>query len=77
MSYRTRKILCVVVLVLWLPIYIAMALFLVDLIDRPGIVVETLIYVVLGVVWALPFKSLFKGIGRPDPAAPQKSDSTS
>ena len=77
MSYRTRKILCVVVLVLWLPIYIAMALFLVDLIDRPGIVVETLIYVVLGVVWALPFKSLFKGIGRPDPAEPQKPDSTS
>jgi len=28
-----------------------------------------LVWVVLGVVWALPLKAIFKGVGQPDPAA--------
>jgi hypothetical protein len=32
--------------------------------------VELAIYVGLGVIWALPFKAVFKGVGQPDPDAP-------
>ncbi|PIP96181.1 MAG: hypothetical protein COW75_11155 [Rhodobacterales bacterium CG18_big_fil_WC_8_21_14_2_50_71_9] len=31
--------------------------------------VELAIYVGLGVVWALPFRAVFLGVGRPDPDA--------
>ena len=34
---------------------------------RPGFLVELLIYVALGVLWALPFKFIFKGVGQADP----------
>ena len=33
--------------------------------------VELLVYVVLGFLWALPFKFIFKGVGQPDPDAPR------
>jgi len=33
--------------------------------------VELLIYLVLGILWALPFKRIFQGIGQADPAAAQ------
>ncbi|MEM0922829.1 MAG: DUF2842 domain-containing protein [Pseudomonadota bacterium] len=67
MSYRTRKMLCLVVLVIGLPAYIITATTLVSVLDRPHILVETAIYLGLGVAWALPLKSLFRGIGREDP----------
>lgn len=73
MTHRTRKFLSLVVLVVGLPLYIAAALFVVDLFDRPHFLVEALVYVVLGVIWALPLKWLFRGIGRPDPDKPTES----
>ncbi|MEM9971335.1 MAG: DUF2842 domain-containing protein, partial [Pseudomonadota bacterium] len=36
---------------------------------RPSIWVEFAIYVGLGVIWALPLKAVFKGIGQADPDA--------
>ena len=47
--------------------YIAAAWFVMSLFERPGILLELLIYVALGVVWALPFKFIFKGVGQADP----------
>ncbi|WP_370159077.1 DUF2842 domain-containing protein, partial [Salipiger bermudensis] len=38
--------------------------------------VELLVYVVLGVLWALPFKFIFKGVGQPDPDAPRPPGDT-
>ena len=35
--------------------------------SRPSFVVELLVYVVLGILWVLPFKFVFKGIGQADP----------
>ncbi|MEM7686050.1 MAG: DUF2842 domain-containing protein [Pseudomonadota bacterium] len=70
MSYRTRKFLCLIVLVVGLPVYIGTALYVISLFERPSIAVELLIYVGLGILWALPFRSLFRGIGQPDPNAP-------
>lgn len=67
LSYRTRKRLALAVLVLGLPAYIVVAVSLVNLIDRPSLLVELGIYVGLGVLWILPLRPLFLGIGQPDP----------
>jgi hypothetical protein len=68
MSYRTRKILCAVLLMVGLPLYVVAATTLVGLFDRPGLLVELAVYVGLGILWALPLRGLFRGIARPDPA---------
>ncbi|MEF3049239.1 DUF2842 domain-containing protein [Pseudotabrizicola sp. L79] len=67
LSYKTRKRLAVLVLVLGLPLYIAAALFVVSLFERPSIWVEFAVYVALGFLWAIPLKSVFLGVGQPDP----------
>jgi len=67
MTYRTRRILSLVILLIGLPLYIVAATTVVGWIDRPHIVLEVAIYVGLGFLWALPFKSVFRGIGREDP----------
>jgi hypothetical protein len=36
--------------------------------------VEFLVYVGLGIVWALPFKAIFRGVGKADPDAPPPND---
>jgi hypothetical protein len=46
---------------------------LIDLFDRPSFLVELVVYVALGIVWALPFRFIFRGIGQPDPDA-KKTD---
>lgn len=69
MSWRWRRRLAILALVLGLPAYVIVAVNVVALFDRPGILVELLVYVLLGVVWALPLRRLFLGIGRPDPEA--------
>lgn len=58
------------VLLVGLPVYIVVAVTIVGQFERLPIVVELVVYVVLGILWALPFRSLFRGIGRPDPEAP-------
>jgi Protein of unknown function (DUF2842) len=67
LSYRTRKRLALAVLVLGLPAYIVVAVTLVNLIERPSLLVELGIYVGLGVLWILPLRPIFLGIGQPDP----------
>ena len=69
MSYKARKWLAGLILVIGLPVYIVLALNLVSLFERPPILVELLIYVGLGVIWAIPLKFVFKGIGQADPDA--------
>jgi uncharacterized protein (DUF983 family) len=67
LSYRTRRTLALLVLVVGLPLYIVVAVSVVDLFDRPSLWVELLVYVVLGIVWALPLRAVFRGVGRADP----------
>ena len=70
MSYGMRRFLSAMVLLVGLPIYIIVAMYVISLFDRPPFLLEILIYVVLGFLWALPFRKLFRGIGKPDPDAP-------
>jgi len=67
MTYKARKKWSLVVLVLGLPAYIVLAWWVTGLLDRPHVLVEAGIYLGLGVIWALPLRRLFRGVGREDP----------
>lgn len=67
LSHKTRRRLSLLILIIGLPLYAVVAVSLVGLFDRPHIFVELLIYLGLGVVWALPFRAVFRGVGRADP----------
>jgi uncharacterized protein (DUF983 family) len=71
LSYAARKRWSLVVLLVGLPVYVVVAVNVIDLFDRPSLWVELLVYVGLGMVWALPLKSLFKGIAQHDPNVDQ------
>lgn len=72
LSYKARKRWALVALVVALPLYIVVTVNVIELFDRPPFLLELVIYVALGIVWALPLKRLFKGIGQPDPDAPKE-----
>lgn len=74
MSHKSRRRWSLVILLIGLPIYIIAAVTLVGLMERPNILIELCIYVGLGIVWALPFKAVFTGIGQPDPEADEDQD---
>lgn len=74
LAYKTRKRLALLVLVVGLPLYIAAALYVVSLFERPSIWVELAVYVGLGVIWAIPLRSIFLGVGQPDPDAPTQPE---
>ncbi|MEM7746102.1 MAG: DUF2842 domain-containing protein [Pseudomonadota bacterium] len=74
MRYKTRKLLCALVLIVGVPAYIVVAVSVVGLFDRPPILLELVIYVALGILWAFPLKRLFKGIGQADPEASPPGD---
>ena len=72
MTYRTRKRLAALILLVALPLYIVVAVNVVELFDRPHPLLELLVFAVLGVLWALPLRRVFKGIGQADPDAPHE-----
>ena len=76
LSYKARRRWALIVLIIGLPLYIVIAVTALNLLfpdpaNKPSIGVELAIYVGLGVLWVFPLKSIFKGIGQPDPDAPR------
>lgn len=69
LSYKARRRWSLVILLVGLPIYIVLAMNIMVWLGRPPILVELLIYILLGLLWALPFKFVFKGVGKADPEA--------
>lgn len=69
LSHKARKRWSLVILLIGLPTYIAAAWFAISLFDRPSIWIELGVYIVLGIVWALPFRAVFRGVGQADPDA--------
>ncbi len=69
LSWRMRRSLALLILVVGLPVYIIVAVNIVALFDRPGVLVELAVYLILGIAWALPFRFVFRGVGQPDPNA--------
>ena len=73
LSYRARRRWSLILLLVGLPVYIAAAWWLTSLLpERPPVLLELAIYIVLGVIWALPFRFIFLGVGRADPDARQR-----
>ena len=69
LSYKARRRWSLIILLVGLPAYIAAAWFLLSLFERPSFLLELGVYVALGIVWALPFRAVFKGVGQADPDA--------
>lgn len=67
LSYNARRRWSLIILLIGLPLYIAAALFVVSLFDRPPFLLELAVYIVLGFLWMIPFKSVFLGVGKSDP----------
>ncbi|WP_108263396.1 DUF2842 domain-containing protein [Mangrovicoccus ximenensis] len=64
LSYKARRRWSLAILLLGLPLYIVAAVTIVAQFDRPPIWLELGVYVGLGIVWALPFRAVFRGIGQ-------------
>ncbi len=74
LSYKSRRRWSLVILLIGLPLYIAAALFVVSLFDRPPFLLELATYIVLGFLWMIPFKFVFLGVGKADPDAQTDSE---
>ncbi|MEM1075124.1 MAG: DUF2842 domain-containing protein [Pseudomonadota bacterium] len=72
LSYKSRRRLSLLILLVGLPLYIIAAVTIVTWLDRPPLWVEFLVYVVLGIIWAVPLKAVFKGVGQADPDQPEQ-----
>ena len=68
MDLKTRKRLSLLILLLGLPGYLVIAWMLLAWIDdswgRLPLWAEFLVVVGLGIVWILPFRGIFRGIGK-------------
>ena len=51
-------------LLVGLPVYVVAAVTVMNALGRPPLLVELLVYIGLGVLWALPLRFVFRGIGR-------------
>lgn len=67
MRYRAKRRLALILLLVWLPLYVVVAVTLTGWMARPHVLVEVAVYLGLGFLWALPFRRVFRGIGRADP----------
>ncbi|MEL6519609.1 MAG: DUF2842 domain-containing protein [Pseudomonadota bacterium] len=67
LGYKARKRWALIILLVGLPAYIVAAVTILNWLDRPSLWLEVLVYVTLGIVWVLPFKFVFRGIGQSDP----------
>tara|TARA_R110002051_G_scaffold50724_3_gene97890 strand:+ start:2331 stop:2564 length:234 start_codon:yes stop_codon:yes gene_type:complete len=75
LTYKQKRRWALVLLVVFLPIYIVVAVAIMSVAGRAPFVIELLIYVALGIGWVLPFKNVFSGIGQADPdAAPDDKE---
>ncbi|RDW13533.1 DUF2842 domain-containing protein [Paracoccus thiocyanatus] len=68
MDVKSRKRWSLVILLVGLPLYIVVAVSLVNWMDRTWgrqpILIELAVYLVLGILWAFPFRRIFSGIGK-------------
>lgn len=76
LSYRTRRRLSLLVLLVGLPVYIVAAVTLVGWMDRPSFLMELAVYIGLGLVWIVPMRAVFLGVGQPDPDAADPDDTS-
>lgn len=74
LGYKARRRWSLVILVIGLPVYIIVAVTIMSRLDRLPVLAELAVYIALGVLWALPFRFVFRGIGQADPEAGKDPD---
>lgn len=67
LSYRAKRRLSLLILLIGMPLYVVVCVTVLNWLNRPPIWLELILYVTLGIIWALPFKFIFRGIGQTDP----------
>jgi hypothetical protein len=72
-SYKTRKRLAMLVLLVGMPVYVIVVVTAMNWLDRTfgrlPIWAEVPLYGILAFAWILPFRGVFRGIGQADPDA--------
>ncbi len=71
LAYKTRRRLSLLILLVGMPLYVVLAVTILNWLDRPPIWVEVPVYLVLGILWMVPFRFVFIGIGQADPESKQ------
>ena len=79
LSYKARRRWALIILLIGLPVYIVVAVTLADWLranvyDGPQILIELIVFVVLGILWIVPLKPIFKGVGQADPDADERGE---
>lgn len=78
LSYKARRRWSLFVLLVALPLYIVVAVNLTDWLranyDGFSILLELVVFIALGIVWVIPLKPVFKGVGQADPDADYPPD---
>ena len=74
LSYKAKRRWSLIILLIGLPVYIILCVVLTNLLPRPNIILEFIIYVALGIIWIFPFKKIFLGVGQNDPDESSKED---
>ena len=72
LSYKARRRWSLVILLVGMPLYVVLAVSLMNWLGDLPFILELVAYVVLGVLWIFPFKAVFRGVGKADPDAVPK-----
>lgn len=64
MGLRTRKLLGSMAIALWLLVFCLIAMAVIGQFERPHVLVEVVLYAVLGFAWILPLKPIFVWMGK-------------
>lgn len=79
LSYKSRRRWSLIVLLVGLPVYIVVAVNLTDWLRANfsgfNVLVELLVFVLLGFLWMLPLRKVFLGVGKADPDAQNNDQS--
>ena len=62
LNKKHRKKIAYLILFIFLPIYIIVAVSIMNYVGQLNIWIELIIYVLLGILWIFPFKFVFKGL---------------
>ena len=66
-TYRGRRVLALITLCIGLPVYVVIAVTVIDMFERLPMPLELALYTLLGIGWIFPVRWIFRGVGKADP----------
>jgi hypothetical protein len=74
LSYKARRRWSLFLLLVFMPAYIVLAVTIMTNLPRLPMLLEFVVYVILGIAWAIPFRFVFLGVGQADPDADPENE---